>query len=243
MRWISLINYKMASIEDKEYQFLKRMEEPSYQKLNFDIMVLLTNESERGAILIGTGKVEENLEKLVLTLLPSKSKGYTSRLLSYPGALSSFAAKIELCYAFRVINQRMYNSLNAIRRIRNIAAHSSDKFSLQNKENELNAIYDFEEGMPHIIYEMSYRRLIQWKRIQIREVLEKNGREEIFEEEWKKRFEDQDPLQNESIIMQLRMWKLGFGLSIMILKIEELCDKYKEIFGSHATCLDINTNS
>lgn len=229
----------MASIEDKEYQFLKKMENPSYPELNADMMVLLTNESERGAILIGTGKVEENLEKLVLILLPSKSKSYTSRLLNYPGALSSFAAKIELCYAFRIINQRIYNSLNAIRKIRNIAAHSSDKFSLQDKENELDAIYDFEEGMPHIIHEVTYNRLIEWKKIQIRKVLEDNGIEDRFDEEWKKKFEDQDPLQNESIIEQLRMWKLVSGLSIMILKIEELCDKHKELIGSHDTWLDM----
>lgn len=229
----------MASIEDKEYQFLKKMDDPSYPELNADMMILLTNESERGAILIGTGKVEEYLGKLIITLLPSKNKRYLSRLLNYPGALSSFAAKIELCYAFRIINRRIYDSLNAIRKIRNIAAHSSDTFSLQDKEMELEAIYDFEEGMPYFIHEMSYDKLIKWKRIQIQKVLEDNGREDIFEEEWKKRFVDQDPLQNESMIEQLRMWKLVFGLSIMILKIEELSEIYHNSLGQHDTWMDL----
>jgi hypothetical protein len=229
----------MASIDDKEYQFLKKMKNSSYLKLNTDMMILLTNESERGAILIGTGKVEESLEKLVLTLLPSKSKSYTNRLLNYPEALSSFAAKIELCYAFRIINQRIYNSLNTIRKIRNIAAHSSDKFSLQNKDIELNAIYNFEENMPQLIHEMAYGKLIQWKKIQIRKVLEDNGHGDVFDEEWKKRFEDQDPLQDDAILEQLRMWKLGFGLSLMILKIEELCDKHEDHIRQHDTWLDI----
>lgn len=228
----------MASIEDKEYQFLKRMENPSYHQLNTEMMVLLTNESERGAILIGTGKVEEYLEKLILVLLPSKNKSYTSRLMNYPGSLSSFAAKIELCYAFRIINQHIYNSLNAIRKIRNIAAHSSDKFSLQDKDVELEAVYNFGENMPYLIHEMAYNKLIQWKKIQIQKVLEDNGSGDMFDEEWKKRFEDQDPLQDESILEQLRMWKLGFGFSLMILKIEELCDKYKDLMSRHDTWLD-----
>lgn len=229
----------MASIEDKEYQFLKKMDDSSYPELNADMMVLLTNESERGAILIGTGKIEEHLEKLVMTLLPSKTKSYTSRLLNYPGALSSFAAKIELCYAFRIINQRVYMSLNAIRKVRNIAAHSSETFSLQDKEDELTAIYDFEVGMSYIIHELAYKNLIQWKKIQVRKSLEEHGREDLFEKEWKKKFEDRDPLQNEFIIKQLRMWKLVYGLSLMILKIEELCDRYKELLKSHDTWLDI----
>lgn len=230
----------MASIEDQEYQFLKRMQDSSYVKFNFEIMVLLTNESERGAILIGTGKVEECLEKLVLKLLPSKSKAYTARLLNYPGSLSSFAAKIELCYAFRIINQRMYNSLNAIR---NIAAHSSNEFSLKDKENKLNETYDFEEGMPQVIHEMAYNRLIQWKKIQIQKVLEDSGHGDMFEEEWKKIFEDQDPLQDESILVQLTMWKLGFELCLMILKIEKFCDKYEDIIGRHDTWLDFKAKA
>lgn len=230
----------MASIEDKEYQFLKKMKDSSYPRLNLDMMILLTNESERGAILIGTGKIEECLEKLVLRLLPSKNKSYTSRLLNYPGALSSFAAKIELCYAFRIINQRIYNSLNAIRKIRNIAAHSSEKYSLQDKEAKLDEIYDFEENMPHIVHEIAYDKLIQWKKIKIRKVLEDNGHEDKFDEEWKKIFEDQDPLLDDSILEQLRMWKLGFGLCLLILKIEELSDNYQKIIGLHNTWLEMD---
>lgn len=229
----------MANSDDRKYYFLEKMKNPSYPKLNADMMILLTNESERGAILIGTEKVAESLEKLILSLLPSKNKSYANRLLNYPGVLCSFAAKIELCYVFRIINERIYNSLNAIRKIRNIAAHSSDGFSLQERDFELNVIYDFEENMPQLIHEIAYYRLIEWKKTQIRKVLEDSGCEYLFNEEWKKRFEDQDPLQNDSIIEQLRMWKLGIGFSLVILKIEELCDKHEELIGLHKTWLDI----
>lgn len=229
----------MVNIEDKEYQFLKKMNDASYSKLNADMMILLTNESERGAILIGTSKIEEYLEKLILTLLPSKNKNYISRLLNYPGALSSFAAKIELCYAFRIINQCLYNSLNALRKIRNTAAHSSDTFSLKSRGNELKTIYDFEENVQYIIHEISFKKLIEWKKIQIREVLKENALEDMFDKEWKQRFEDQDPLENESIQEQLIIWELVHGLFLIILKIEDLCDNYKYSIGLHDTWIDV----
>src|SRR5690606_26151882 len=82
----------------------------------------LLNESGRGALLIGTSYVEEHLEKFILRVLPNNQKNYTSRLLNYPGPLSSFSAKLELSFAFRLIPEDTYTALNNLRKFRNEAA-------------------------------------------------------------------------------------------------------------------------
>ncbi len=98
------------------------MKDKTYGEISFDFAFSLTNESERGAVLIGASKVEVYLEKLLNIILPSKTKAYKSRLLNYRGPLSSLSGKIELLYAFRIVDEQVYNSLNALRKIRNEAA-------------------------------------------------------------------------------------------------------------------------
>ena len=92
-------------------QMVEKMEGEIYPGLNSEFVTNLSNESHRGAVLIGTARVEEYLEKLVLYILPNDSKVYTKKLLDYPGTLSSLSSKIELLYAFRIIDYKFYLSM------------------------------------------------------------------------------------------------------------------------------------
>lgn len=80
-------------------------EYPEFNDTFNELFDKLLNETGRGAVLIGTAYVEENLGKFILKILPKKDKKYVSRLFIYPGPLSSFSAKIELTYAFRLISE------------------------------------------------------------------------------------------------------------------------------------------
>ena len=112
-------------------KIIKKLSLDLYPELNSDMIYKLSNESERGAVLIGTSKIEEYLELFVKKILPNDSKKYQKKLLQYPGPLSSFSSKIELLYAFRYINHQFYVSLNILRSIRNNAAHSYIDFDLE----------------------------------------------------------------------------------------------------------------
>ncbi|MEP5944878.1 MAG: hypothetical protein ABJ356_09975, partial [Balneola sp.] len=72
------------------------------------------NESNRGFLLVGTAYVEEQLTKLIDDFLPNQSKSYRKKLFEYPGQLSSLSSKIELAYCFRIIGEKLYNSLNIL---------------------------------------------------------------------------------------------------------------------------------
>ncbi|NDP28723.1 MAG: DUF4145 domain-containing protein [Flavobacterium sp.] len=207
---------------------VKKMKDSNYPELNFDLAFKLTNESDRGAVLIGTSIVEEYLEKLVLTILPKDKKSYISRLLNYPGALSSFSGKIELLYAFRIIDERLKNSLNQLRAIRNKAAHSSELFSLSVFKVELEKINDFEEDSNELITFLALDNLIKWKRSKIKKILDqKNISRKDYKELWKKNTVN---LQNNPDVQkQLVMWKLSYGLTFLCLKFMSINDEYAKL--------------
>ncbi len=199
-----------------------------YAQLSVDFLYKITNESERGAVLIGGSKVDEYLELLVVKILPKKNKNYQNRLLKYPGALSSFSGKIELLFAFRIIDEYLYNSLNTLRKIRNEAAHSSNEFFMQNIKEQLDSIYEFEAGFKTIANELAYRSLVDFKKENVKKVIEKHNlaNEYDYEEEFNKR---RNNPENDKIFQeQLTIWKFSYGLVFLCLKIEAVTIDYKE---------------
>jgi DNA-binding MltR family transcriptional regulator len=206
---------------------LEKMKDSSYSELNFEFAFKLTNESDRGAILIGASKVEEYLEKLILSILPKEQKSYTSKLLNYPGAISSFSGKIELLFAFRIIDERLYNSLNSLRIIRNKAAHSSEAFSQENFKETIKKINDFEEDFEGLITHLAYENLLVWKKATIKEILDnRNLSEKEYKEIWKKNVDDLK--DNAEIKKQLITWTLSYGLTLMCVKIMAIIDEYSK---------------
>lgn len=204
---------------------IEKMKSSDYPKLHFEFSYKLTNESERGAILIGASKVEDYLYNLVLRILPIKTKKYTDRLLNYPGPLSSFSGKIELCFAFRVIDEEIYNALTTLRKIRNNAAHSDETFSFQELNSELEKIYEFEYGFPEAVHKQTFEHLLKWKKENAKQALIENNLDNYdFETLWNERLPD--PEKNEIFQQHLRVWKLAYGLTLLCLKIEVIQDEW-----------------
>lgn len=210
---------------------LKKMETSSYLELSFDFAFKLTNESERGAILVGASKVEVYLEKLIRSILPNNTKKYTERLMSYPGSLSSFSGKIELCYAFRIIDERVYDALTILRKVRNEAAHSNETFSLKEFVSKLEKIYDFEDGFVKVVNDLAFKNLLKWKKENVRQVLIKNNFTEFDLEELFKR-SLANPDKDEVFQEHLRIWKLFYGLTFLSLKIEVIQEEWEEKINS-----------
>lgn len=209
-------------------KLLESLDTSEFWDVNSDFAVKLTNESDRGAILIGGAKIDEYLERLIHAFLPSKEKSFTSRLFNYPGPLSSFSGKIELSYAFRLIDLDLYNCLNALRKIRNDAAHSSSNFTLAAVKEKVESIYDIEEEFPKVVHHLAYGHLVKWKLHQIKSALEKENLHEFNHEElWKERVPDPD--KDEVFQEQLTIWKLSYGLTFLCIKIGLLSKYYSAI--------------
>lgn len=94
----------------------------------------LFKESDRGAVLISATRLEEKLELLHRTHIAHKvadPKKVLEELFRPYAPLSSFSAKIQLAYAYGLVDADDYADLSIIRRIRNDAAHTSVEFSFE----------------------------------------------------------------------------------------------------------------
>lgn len=194
----------------------------------------LLNESERGAIIIGTTKVEEQLEKYIRKILPSNGEKYVKKLLVYPGALSSFSSKIELAYAFRLIGEKTYASLNVLRKIRNIAAHSPDSFSIHEIREEFEKIFDLGPSLPIIVKNQAMKMMMELKIENVNRTFDEYYlTDEEKKKLWKGLMEDKDLLGD--IEAQIPLWELIYGLSLIcsIIKLEE--EQSVELLGNSKT--------
>ena len=83
----------------------------------------LSSESDRGCVLVGAAMLDEVLRGILLG--PLRDDEETLRALFDAGSapLSSFSAKIRLCYALGLVSKNTHADLHRVREIRNDAAH------------------------------------------------------------------------------------------------------------------------
>jgi len=79
-------------------------------------------ESDRAAVVLGAAKLDLQLYQILQkVLLPNPSA--TDDLLDSDAPLSTFSARINLCYRLGLIDRALTRTLHLIRRIRNSFAH------------------------------------------------------------------------------------------------------------------------
>lgn len=198
------------------------LEYPEVKEIFSHLFDTLLDESERGAIIIGTTKVEEQLEKYIRKILPNDSKTYTKKLLDYPGVLSSFSSKIELAYAFRLIGENLYTSLNGLRKIRNEAAHSSNSFSIAKNRGRFEEVFDLGPSVAVVIRNQAMSMMMELKIENIKRIFDESElTDDQKREQWNSLVENKE-LMN-SIEKQIPRWELIYGLSLIcgIIKHEE----------------------
>ncbi len=106
-------------------------------------------ESDRGAALLGA----ELLSDALTTHLRSKTVGnkkLKDSLFTGMGPLSSFSAKLKTAYSFGLVPKIFYTEMEAIRKIRNHAAHSVSDFR-----------FDCSEVLPNISKMKIFERIIK----------------------------------------------------------------------------------
>jgi len=90
--------------------------------------MLLYRESDRGAAVVAASLLDKKLEDLVRTYfesVSSPSKGMVDSLFAPMAPLSSFSAKIHLCFLMGLLDKEQLHDLDLVRKLRNDFAHSS----------------------------------------------------------------------------------------------------------------------
>lgn len=90
-----------------------------------EITSLFESESDRGAVLILAAYLEEVLGCLIGASCISEEAA--NDILEFRGPAGGFDLKVRLCYAFGIIHESEKKGLDAIRKIRNAAAHFDRK--------------------------------------------------------------------------------------------------------------------
>lgn len=205
-------NFKKSKhMEDPDESF-DPFKYPEIQQLLYDLLNTLFDESGRGALLIATAHVDEQLTKLIEAIFPHDlSKKHRNKLLTYPGPISSFSSKIELAYVFRLINKSLYDNLNALRKLRNDAAHSPAKFDLFDLNAQMKSVYEIGTGFSRFIKEVSTKAVVQQKIDYATTILDKSDLDQDSKNELlRKVFEDQKKI--EMMKREVPYWELIYGL-------------------------------
>jgi len=138
------------------------LEHPEVRSFFENEMLTLINESDRGAVLVAASILDQQMRHLFEAVATSElSKSKLSRILDYPGPLSSFSAKVEIAFLCRLIDAQLFNSIQRFKKIRNEVAHSPQSFALKNHEKELFEIYDLADGLPSLIRERTGNLILQ----------------------------------------------------------------------------------
>lgn len=128
--------------------------------------------------------------------------------------MSSFSSKIELAYAFRLISKNLYDSLNALRKVRNDAAHSSVQFSLRKLREKMNNVYEFVPSLPFVIRNQAMEMMMKYKLDVINDKLEEISIPiDLRKEKLTKLFEDEKI--TDALEEQLPHWELIFGMCFL----------------------------
>lgn len=75
-------------------------------------------------MLVRTSVLDANLEILIQLRMPNLSNRLREKLFEGYGPVATFSAKIDIAYAFDIIDQDTRQTLNALRVIRNAFAHN-----------------------------------------------------------------------------------------------------------------------
>ncbi len=109
-------------------------------------------ESDRGAVLIATELVAEQLELLFRATAPADMSVKRVRaILECPGVLSGLAAKIDIGLMCGLFGARLGNALHALRRLRNDCAHSAQAFRLRDRWQDYRKAFALGDGLPEWI--------------------------------------------------------------------------------------------
>ena len=108
----------------------------------------LFRESDRGCVLILAADIENLLEENLKAWMNNSSnlsKNDLKNIFDFTGPLGNFSSKIYLSKAIGLICSDLHSDLHKLRKIRNLAAHSSNDFSLSE-----NVIKDIISSFNHL---------------------------------------------------------------------------------------------
>ena len=114
---------KAKSMIDSVQSFLSLLSPEKLQITElFELITVLSSESDRGCSLMAVAYLDVELERLLKAFLVDDVK-VVNELFNHTGALGTFSSRINLAYALGLISKSSRRNLHLLRKIRNTFAH------------------------------------------------------------------------------------------------------------------------
>jgi hypothetical protein len=223
---------------------LDRLDHPKIRTLFNNLFTTLIVESDRGAVLVGTDYVDQHLRCLFEMVIPHEMiEKKQKSLLNYPGPLSSLSAKTEVAFATRLINRTIYDSIHALRRIRNKAAHNSHPFNLRTQKDEIRKMYVvLGDGLPDFINSAAIEMLLDIIVKALLGVYDPNEQKPYFNTPGEViEYISEDPKMMSVLEEQLPKYELVIGISILCALIVSHREEAAALVGSDLTLSRLHT--
>jgi hypothetical protein len=147
---------------DKEATPNSPFDHPDVARLFEELFPVLVDESDRGAVLIAAAQVDNQLRMLFEQIAPSDfGKKALERVMEYPGALSSLAAKADTARMSHLISKHVYDSIYYLRKMRNDVAHGPESFRLKDHEDRIRKVYELGPNLPISINRLANELMVQ----------------------------------------------------------------------------------
>jgi len=227
-------------MENNHSSTIHPFDDPVILELDAILSKSLFNESGRGALLIATSHVEDFLASLIKAVMPIEvSAKDKDRLFAYPGPLCSFSSKIELAYAFRLIDKSLYDNLNALRKIRNDAAHKPAEFALEELSQKMIAVYSLGPGFYTLINGTSTEFVVKQRIERVEKYLKEQG---YSEKETGEKIVSlfSEPEKIKAIEKEIPFWELRLGICLMCFLLLHQKEKLTNITRCIRTWADLN---
>jgi DNA-binding MltR family transcriptional regulator len=227
-----------------DFTFLEHLtsplDHPEAQELFSDLLISLTAESDRGAILVGTAHVDNTFASLLEAVFPAAlSKKDRKRLLKYPGPLSSLAARADVAYALRLIPRTAYDATNALRAIRNELAHGPDAFDLAEQYDRIRTIYAaMGETLPGGLRQLAIEMMLEYKsKVAMDAVKELNqeypeAKLDIDDKAKVLKYISDKPDLIKALDAQVPRWELAIGIALLCGMIIMFRERASKVLGS-----------
>lgn len=122
---------------------------------------VILDESDRGAVIVATDLIVQKIDRLLLCRSSGVlSEKKVSKLLRYPGALSSFAAKLDVAAFAGMIDRELYTACTKLRELRNSVAHSRQEFLLSEHYQTVLQMAQLRDGIGEVINHTACELLI-----------------------------------------------------------------------------------
>lgn len=165
--------------------------------------------------MIAVKHVDDTLKALIEEVLPKDiSNKIKNDLFKLNGPIGAVSARIKVAYAFRLIDKDLYYSLDALRNIRNDAAHELGDYSLYKLNARMKNVYKLGPSIPYHLKVISTEMMLQSKFKVLKDLFDEH---QLNSDEQRRIVEDllNNGSAMDSLEKQLPYWELINGLCIL----------------------------